>query len=316
VSAGVAVVGAGIAGLVCARELAAAGHRVTVLDHGRQIGGRLATHRLPLVTFDQGAQYVTAREATFRAYLDLAGAAGVIAPWHPRMHNATPHEPWFVGVPGMGMLARPLATGLDVRVQVGVAAIARDGRGWSLVTTSGDVLGPFDTVLLAIPAPQARDLCADHAGIAAALEPIAMSSCWVLMVVFPGRVDCPFDVYRSSAAVIEWLARNSSKPGRSESWETWVAHAAGAWSDTHAETPEEEICDILLDELRALTGAATAPQLVAAHRWRYARATRPLGRPCLWDAELRLGLCGDWCIDARVEAAWISGRALALAASG
>jgi predicted NAD/FAD-dependent oxidoreductase len=59
-----------------------------------------------------------------------------------------------------------------------------------------------------------------------------------------------------------------------------------------------------------------APRHAAAHRWRYALADRPLGEGCVWDAALRLGLCGDWCIAGRAEAAFDSGAALARAVLG
>jgi predicted NAD/FAD-dependent oxidoreductase len=49
----------------------------------------------------------------------------------------------------------------------------------------------------------------------------------------------------------------------------------------------------------------------AAHRWRYARVTAPLGQPFLRDASGSLYLGGDWCIGPRVEAAWTSGAAIA-----
>ena len=43
-----------------------------------------------------------------------------------------------------------------------------------------------------------------------------------------------------------------------------------------------------------------------AHRWGYALAT---GKPAgpLYDPELRLGICGDWCAGGRVEGAIVSG---------
>ena len=41
----VGVIGAGMAGLACARELAAKGFEVTVFDKGRGLGGRTATRR-------------------------------------------------------------------------------------------------------------------------------------------------------------------------------------------------------------------------------------------------------------------------------
>lgn len=49
----------------------------------------------------------------------------------------------------------------------------------------------------------------------------------------------------------------------------------------------------------------------AAHRWRYARVTRPLCQPFLTDATGTLHLGGDWCIGPRIEAAWDSGTAIA-----
>ena len=44
--ASIAVIGAGVAGAVCARALQQAGHRVQVFDKARGPGGRLATRRL------------------------------------------------------------------------------------------------------------------------------------------------------------------------------------------------------------------------------------------------------------------------------
>ncbi|MEH2425805.1 MAG: FAD-dependent oxidoreductase [Nostoc sp.] len=42
----IAVIGAGIAGLVCAQQLSLAGYSVLVVEKSRSLGGRLATRRL------------------------------------------------------------------------------------------------------------------------------------------------------------------------------------------------------------------------------------------------------------------------------
>ena len=54
----IAVIGAGISGLVCARRLQQAGHRVVVLDKSRGVGGRVATRRLHNTIADHGARYL------------------------------------------------------------------------------------------------------------------------------------------------------------------------------------------------------------------------------------------------------------------
>ena len=48
-----------------------------------------------------------------------------------------------------------------------------------------------------------------------------------------------------------------------------------------------------------------------AHRWRYADTEPALTQGSWWDAQMRLGLCGDWLHGGKVEGAWLSGRALA-----
>ena len=61
----VAVVGGGMAGVVCARTLVQAGHRVTLFEKSREFGGRMATRRTEFGGFDHGAQYFTVRDARF-----------------------------------------------------------------------------------------------------------------------------------------------------------------------------------------------------------------------------------------------------------
>ncbi|MEO0815401.1 MAG: FAD-dependent oxidoreductase, partial [Myxococcota bacterium] len=58
----VAIVGAGMAGMSCARTLADHGVPVTVFDKGRGPGGRMSTRRAEPHVFDHGAQYFVARD--------------------------------------------------------------------------------------------------------------------------------------------------------------------------------------------------------------------------------------------------------------
>src|SRR5659263_87567 len=66
-----AVVGAGMAGVACARTLVQAGHQVTVFEKSAGIGGRMATRNSAFGTFDLGAQYFTCLLYTSDAADDL-----------------------------------------------------------------------------------------------------------------------------------------------------------------------------------------------------------------------------------------------------
>ena len=72
----VAVIGAGLAGLSCARVLRRSGAYVEIFEQERVIGGRIATARIGVLPFDHGAQYITARGERFKNYIDELAATG------------------------------------------------------------------------------------------------------------------------------------------------------------------------------------------------------------------------------------------------
>jgi predicted NAD/FAD-dependent oxidoreductase len=61
----VAVIGAGIAGLACAKELQLHGISVDVFEKSRGPSGRMSTRRTQDWSADHGAQYFTARNPRF-----------------------------------------------------------------------------------------------------------------------------------------------------------------------------------------------------------------------------------------------------------
>jgi oxygen-dependent protoporphyrinogen oxidase len=77
----VVVVGAGVAGLVAARDLVARGATVTVLEAGERAGGCVAAHDVAGLHLDCGAEAFATRGGTVRALLDDLGlAADVVTP--------------------------------------------------------------------------------------------------------------------------------------------------------------------------------------------------------------------------------------------
>lgn len=323
----VAIVGAGMAGLACARRLTASGHMVQLFDKGRGVGGRVATRRLDGIAFNHGAQWATARDPAFLALLSEWQRDGVAAPWPAATGDGERH---WVGVPSMTALPRALAD-TDIALRRHVSFLHREAGGWMLRHTDaalavpgsvddqgGELAGPFDCVALALPSPQATALLrAIGHDFAEAAAGATYAPCWSVLAAFADQVPGP-DVLRAAGDALGWAARESSRPGAPviPGRDAWTLHATGDWSRAHLEDEPASVIAALLAAFAARTGATGAPLSVAAHRWRYAKVERALGQPCLWDAARGIGACGDWCLGGRVEAAFMSGQALAAAMVG
>lgn len=324
-----AVVGAGMAGAACAEGLRRAGFTVTVFEKSRGVGGRMATRRAAwadaagapqTASFDHGSQGFSARSPRFKAVVGRAQALGHLARWRPRVHAEFPapvRREMYVPLPTMSAFCRHLLAGVEVRLGQAVRRLRRDADGWHLLMEGGDACGPFDQVLLALPAPQAARLLAGHdAAVVATLAGVQMQPCWTLMAICDD-VDWPWDAAEPGEGPLALVARVDRTPGRAApaGRSIWIAHATAPWSAAHLNDEPESIRSALCEALgRQLPGRqARLWQHTAVHRWRHAFApAAALGTaPCWWQPALQLGACSDAFGNGTVEAAWRSGDELA-----
>jgi predicted NAD/FAD-dependent oxidoreductase len=310
----IAVVGAGMAGASCARALADAGHDVRLLDEGHAVGGRMAQLRTEAGIFDHGAQYLSVRDPRFAARTETWRAADILAPWPGVLSGEG--SPVEIGIPAMSAPVGALLGDLPVATGAAVTKLARGEAGWKLELQDGTSHGPFGALVLAVPAPQAAALLGtvdlpQAAPLLVRLGGVTIEPCWTALAAFPAGLDLDRSAWRLAAGPLAWAACNASKPGRGGG-ECWTLHAGPAWSRERLERAPEEVAPLLLESFAGRLGRdLPEPTFLAAHRWRHALVTRPLGAPCLWEPATRLGLCGDWCLGPRVEAAFLSGLALA-----
>ena len=303
-----AIVGAGLAGLACAEQLVAVGHRVTLFDKGHRPGGRMTTRRLATdrgdASFDHGAQYLTARDPAFTDKVEAWRRDGLVAPWPA----AGPHA--FVGTPSMSASVAAMAARLDVRSALRVDRIEREAEGWRL---HGDGLDAalYDGIVVAVPAEQVAALVGPcDAAMAARAAATLSAPCWTVMAAYEARLPIEADVIKEREP-IGWAARNSAKPDRSGP-ESWVVQASPDWSRVHLEAEPDDAMRVLLAAFAEVAGIPLPQPLAAkAHRWRYAMSGRPDEPGSNWNTALRLGVCGDWTEAPKLEGAWLSGHHLA-----
>ena len=300
----IAVVGAGISGLVCAKHLVAGGQEVTVLEKSRSLGGRCATRKFGDHVVDTGAQYFTVRDPIVRK--EIEQVAGVqfkkitqpilIAGKKGEVYREG-EERFYIGN-GNNRLGAMLADGLEIRKEVEVGVVTLVGKEWEVAG------GRYDVVVSSAPWPQSakilggsQDAVGYEPNLTALLE---YNGGW------SGAVYAQID--SSGEDPLSWVACENAKVGRVVDGSTvYVIQASAKYSRENLEKKPEEWVGDLQARLEQAWGLNPEKRgQVMSHRWRYARRERDSGHP----AELPKGLylCGDSEVDSRVESVWRSGK--------
>jgi predicted NAD/FAD-dependent oxidoreductase len=278
------------------------------------VGGRGATRGRDLGGFDHGAQRFSARSARFADLVRGWAAAGRVV----STRGPSGDETWWLPTTSTNAPPTWLAEGLEIHTSTRVQSLARRDRAWWLELEGSEPRGPYDVVVLTAPSPQSIALLAPHGVLSDALEPITYDPCWALTLVCDASSASALsdEIFSEDDAEpsIALIAREGQKPGRVPDGPLvrLVLHAAVAFSREHLEADADDVSRRLLLALRGRDGLADLRVRFAhAHRWRFARVSRPLGVPCLFDASRGLGVAGDGLLGPRIEAAWTSGEAIA-----
>jgi renalase len=311
-----AIIGAGLTGLSCARVLRRAGHYVELFEADHIIGGRMATMRIGPVRYDHGAQYITSHSSIFQDFISELVTSGYAARWSPGIPSEEPDSAsglarWFVGVPGMSSVVRPLAEGLKIHTGRVVHTLTRKQEGWHIWFDNQTSVGPFDAVAVCVPAPQAQLLLGPLDELSDHISRVRMAPCWSLMVRLDERSLPEADVYSDMSDVISWVARNSTKPGRNTRGETIVVQASSSWSRETEDADPVVVAEEIWGELSYVFNLPPVrPSQMNTHLWRYGLVEQALGKNFVYSKAARVGVAGDWCLGRIAEHAYESGHGL------
>lgn len=308
----VVVIGAGIAGLTCARLLHQAGYSVMVADKSRGLGGRSATRRLHGTRADHGLRYLEVRGELSGRLVDVMASRYLIQPWT---------DDTYVAPEGMNAVGKFLADNLDILLDQRVEAIALTPEQTWQVTGTNRML-TTQAIVVAIPAPQALMLIAPLADIIssefiASLRSVEFDPCITVMAGYPvsrladvKQLDWKQHIFTD--ADLAWIGLDSSK--RLDSTQpVFVLHSSAAFARKYLEAQDlQPAADYLLNQAAEdLIPWLNSPAFWQVHRWRYAFGKHSLSLNCLAATPLNLVCCGDWCGGNLVESALQSGLAAA-----
>ncbi len=313
------IIGAGVTGLIAANILQEQGVKVTLLDKGRGVGGRLATRRIQKGVFDHGAQYFTVTSPRFWIFVEEWLNAGVIAEWtraFPTCQGvwSDDREPRYLGVGGMTTLAKYLARALDVRLNERVISLRAENSGWQIRTEAGLVFNA-DALILTPPVPQSLQLIQASEiylppDIKAALSSVTYQPCLGVLVLVSGksRVPSPGGVWCNDESIL-WISDNQQK-GISPDAAALTIHLSPLFSQAFWERSDDEVLETVLPMATPYLGAEIIHAEVK--RWRYSSPDTFISEPSLAVLEpAPMVFAGDAFASPCIQGATLSGLAAA-----
>jgi renalase len=271
----VAVIGAGVAGLLGASRLAER-HEVVVVDREPAVGGRLSTAvTADDVRFDEGAQFFTARKPEFSAVVDDLRRLGLVRVWHERFlevggGSREDGYPRFCGAHGMADLARGLERGLDVRCGTRVQRLERRRGLWHVVLHDQETIGA-DAVLLTPPAPVALTLVRPDDlpdAVMQRVAGVAYDRCLAVLAELGGPSGlAPPGALRLGPEPVEWVADNEQKGIATRP--ALTVHVGPATSTAWWADPD----DVIAERVAEVVGPHLAAPFLRAsvRRWPHSR---------------------------------------------
>lgn len=333
----VAVIGAGMAGLVCAQQLTQAGYSVLIVEKSRGLGGRTATRRLHNTCADHGTCYLKPKGTLLKHFVELLHQLHILEVWTDTVYDfkrnspfdkevltaPTLHSPRYVAPTGMSAIAKFLGKDLQIVLNQRITAITlTPEKSWRLTSESTNEEIIAASLVVAIPSPQAFMLLEPLEAFLSAeflnkLRSVEFSPCLSVIAGYPATSK-PLPDWKAvnfiDDASLSWIGLDSSKRLQPQQ-PVFVVQSSAIFAQHHDQTQDlypvaESMLQRASESLRLPW--LNSPEWMQVHRWRYAFPVRPLLEACLSaSAPLPLVCCGDWCGGSLVEGAMLSGLAAA-----
>jgi predicted NAD/FAD-dependent oxidoreductase len=327
----VIVVGAGVAGLTCARELIRRGVSCVVLERSERIGGRCGTLSIDDQPVDHGIAFLHAQSREFALELDALGDDGKLRGWPLRVRESR-SATLPAGLRGQRRMARRsgvaefpayLAREVEVRCGCEITALATAGERVRLTLADRSTIeAPFVAIATALDDAlrMVTPVVSEWPGAAAHLAGLRALR-WVptltLVVRYPDDAPEPgFDLWHPGGTAILGAVVHDSGKRSEHARRVLVLHAREAFSREYLNRdPDEWASEMLWEAGQLLGGWAARPAAYRTHAWPCARL-RPgqtMGEVVTFESPAggSVSLCGDaFAAQTGLEGAYMSGIAL------
>ena len=314
----IAVIGAGITGITLANLLQKKVN-LTVFEKSRGVGGRMATRRAEPYQFNHGAQYFKIENKEFRDFLYPLMKNKIIIPLetkHIEIFNKQVikrikmnNKNYYTAQTKMNTVVKYLVNNnFFMKLLCKIEKTKKEHDKWFLIDSDKVSYGPYDWLFVTIPPYQAIEILYYNFKFLNIIKKIKMRSCYSLMLGFDKINEFDFDTASFLDEDIQWLSI-SKKYLANKEYCNLLINSSYNFAEENINNIKDKISDYLIKQAsNILNCELNNYEHKSLHFWKYAMSEKNNNLGSLFDENSKIVVCGDWCMNGKIEGAFLSAK--------
>ena len=314
----VAIIGAGITGVTVANLLQKK-YNLTVFEKSRGVGGRIATRRAEPYQFNHGAQYFKVENKEFKDFVQPLMVNKIIKPLKTNQieilnknvikRTKIYNQQYFTAGSKMNSVVKYLINNnFSIKLLCKIEKILKENDNWFIIDSNKVSYGPYNWLFITIPPNQAIEILYNNFKFLDIIKKIKMRSCYSLMLGFDEIKEFDFDTALFLDEDVRWLSI-SKKILEKKEYYNLLINSSYNFAEQNINGSKDKISNYLIKQVSdILQCKLNNYKHKALHFWKYAMSEKNNNLGSLFDEDLKVIVCGDWCMNGKVEGGFLSAK--------
>ena len=315
----IAIIGAGITGITLANLLQKK-YNLTVFEKSRGVGGRMATRRAEPYQFNHGAQYFKIENKEFKDFMQPLMVNKIIKPLKTNQieilnkkvikRTKIYNQQYFTAVSKMNSVVKYLINNnFSIKLFCKIEKTLKENDNWFIIDSDKVSHGPYDWLFITIPPNQAIEILYNNSfKFLDIIKNIKMRSCYSLMLGFDEIKEFDFDTALFLNEDVQWLSI-SKKILEQKEYYNLLINSSYNFAEQNINSSKDKISNYLIKQVSdILQCELNNYKHKALHFWKYAMSEKNNNLGSLIDEDLKVIVCGDWCMNGKVEGGFLSAK--------
>ena len=313
-----AVIGAGITGITLANLLQKKVN-LTVFEKSRGVGGRMATRRAEPYQFNHGTQYFKIENKEFKDFLQPLMLNKIIKPLETNYveilnkkvikRTKIYNQKYYTADTNMNSVVKYLINNnFFIKLLCKIEKTIKKNDKWFIIDSENLSYGPYDWLFITIPSNQAIEILNNDFKFLDIIKKLKMRSCFSLMLGFDKIKEFDFDTALFLEEDIQWLSI-SKKILEKKEYYNLLINSSYNFAEQNINGSKDRISGYLLKQVSDILKCELNDyKHKALHFWKYAMSENNNNLGSLLDEDLKIIVCGDWCMNGKVEGGFLSAK--------